>query len=250
LTSRARKLVLSAARRVGAEERLRRAQRALEPASTKRNRRDDENLRVLIAAVLARDSCCIDVGANVGTVLADMVAVAPDGAHIAYEPLPELCRDLARRFPGVDVRNAALSDHAGEATFARVRGAPAQSGFRPTGAGRTDVDELTVRVERLDDSLPEGFVPALIKVDVEGAEEQVLRGAVETLRRHRPVVVLEHGNRAAQYGTGPDSVFALLCDDAGLRIFDMDGGGPYTLEQFRAVASPPAAIRWNFFARP
>jgi hypothetical protein len=112
------------------------------------------------------------------------------------------------------------------------------------------VEQLTVRVERLDDALPEGLVPALIKIDVEGAEEQVLTGALETLRRHRPVVVLEHGNRAAEYGTRPDSIFALLCDEAGLRIFDMDGAGPYTLEQFRAVASPPAATRWNFFARP
>jgi hypothetical protein len=89
----------------------------------------------------------------------------------------------------------------------------------------------------------------LIKIDVEGAEEQVLRGALETIRRHQPVVVLEHGNSAAAYGTRPDDVFRLLCDEAGLRIFDMDGVGPYTLERFRVVASPPAATRWNFFAR-
>lgn len=243
-------MVLSAARRLGAEQRLRRVQRALEPAATKRNRRDDENTRVLMAAVLARDSCCIDVGANLGTVLEDMVTVAPDGTHIAYEPLPELCAELRSRFPGVDVRNAALSDHGGEATFAHVRSAPAQSGFRATGPEAGGFEEITVRVERLDDSLPEGFVPALVKIDVEGAEEQVLRGALETLRRHRPVVVLEHGNRAAEYGTRPDAIFALLCDQAGLRLFDMDGVGPYTLERFRAVASPPAATRWNFFARP
>ena len=245
-----RQALLTSARRLGLEDRLRRLQRALEPAPVRRNRRDDENLRVVMAAVLERSSCCVDVGANVGTVLADMVALAPDGTHIAYEPLPELHESLTRRFPQVDVRAAALSDHAGEASFARVRDAPAQSGFRVVGNSRRATQQLTVRVERLDDALPEGFVPALIKIDVEGAEEQVLRGALETIRRHRPVVVLEHGNSAAEYGTRPDDIFELLCGEAGLRIFDMDGVGPLTLERFRALASPPAAKRWNFFARP
>ncbi len=242
--------MLVLARRLGLEGGLRRLQRAFEPAPVRRNRRDDENLRVVMAAVLERDSCCIDVGANVGTVLANMVAIAPDGRHIAYEPLPDLSESLARRFPQVDVRAAALSDHAGEATFTRDRGAPSQSGFRATGGSIGRTEQFTVPVERLDDTLPEAFVPALIKIDVEGAEEQVLRGALETIRRHRPVVVLEHGNRAAEYGTRPDDVYELLCGAAGLRIFDMDGDGPLTLERFRALASPPAATRWNFFARP
>ena len=247
---RARQQLLRAARKAGVEDPLRRLQRALEPPATRRNRRDDENMRLVMAAVLAPDSCCIDVGANVGTVLADMIAIAPEGRHIAYEPLAELCGSLRSRFPTVEVRNAALSDRDGDATFTRVRSAPSQSGFRPVGAGAEDAEEISVRVERLDGALPEGYVPALMKIDVEGAEELVLRGALETISRHRPVILLEHGNRAAEYGTTADAVFDLLAHDAGLRIFDMDGGGPYTREQFRAVASPPAAKRWNFLARP
>jgi FkbM family methyltransferase len=247
--TRARQQLLRAARSAGLEDRLRRVQRALEPRSTRRNRRDDENMRVVMAAVLAPDSCCIDIGANVGTVLADIVSIAPLGRHIAYEPLADLCEALADRFPSVEVRNVALSDREGEATFNRVLRAPSQSGFR-AGGGAAGAQTISVRVERLDGALPEGYAPALIKIDVEGAEEQVLRGALDTIRRHRPVILLEHGNRAAEYGTTADDVFDLLTGDAGLRIFDMDGVGPYTREQFRAVASPPAAKRWNFLARP
>lgn len=245
----ARQAVLRTARGLGLEDRLRQLQHALQPQSIKRNRRDDENLRVLMAAVLASDSCCVDVGANIGTVLEDIVAIAPEGRHIAYEPLPELSAELDARFPSVEVRNAALSDHAGESVFQRVRRAPAQSGFRALTGEDEDIEQISVRVERLDDVLPDGFVPTLIKIDVEGAEEQVLRGALDTIRRHRPVIAFEHGNGAAAYGTRPDDIFGLLCDVAGLRIFDMDGVGPYSLERFRAVASPPAAARWNFFAR-
>ena len=72
-----------------------------------------------MAAVLPPGANCIDIGANVGDVLGMMVRLAPAGHHIAYEPLPELAGSLAERFPGVDVRNAAVWETSGEATFYR-----------------------------------------------------------------------------------------------------------------------------------
>ena len=45
----------------------------------------------------------------------------------------------------------------------------------------------------------------------EGAELQVLEGAVTTLQRHRPIVIFEHGSGSAEtYGTLPADVFGLL----------------------------------------
>ncbi len=47
-------------------------------------------------------------------------------------------------------------------------------------------------------------------------------------------MVFEHGlGSADHYGTTPDDVFELLVPRAGLRIFDLDGGGPYALTAFR-----------------
>jgi FkbM family methyltransferase len=243
----ARQTVLRGARRVGAEPALRAAQRALEGRTRRRNRRDDEHLALLLAFALPADASCIDVGANVGDVLADIVRVAPAGRHIAYEPLPALAADLRRRFPDVDVRNAALSDHRGEMEFFHVTDAPSQSGFRTEPGAGAGAEALRVAVEPLDEALPDGFVPSLIKIDVEGAEGQVLEGAGETLARHKPIVALEHGDAAALYGTTHDDVHALLCDRAGLRIFDMDGGGPYTRAAFDQACRSGA--RWNWIAR-
>jgi FkbM family methyltransferase len=169
---------------------------------------------------------------------------------VAYEPLPELAAALAARFPGVDVRARALSDAPGEREFVRVVGNPGWSGFRqrPT-PGATGFERLTVPVERLDDALPAGLRPALIKVDVEGAELEVLLGALRTLQRARPVVVFEHGlGSADHYGTGPGDVFDVLTDGAGLRVFDLDGNGPYDRDRFGAVHA--ARERVNFVARP
>jgi FkbM family methyltransferase len=207
--------------------------------------RDDRHLRVLLAAVLSADSCCIDVGANQGAVLEEIVRLAPLGSHIAYEPLPHLAEDLGHRFPGVEVRRAALSNTDGPTTFNYVRNFPAYSGLRHrTYPGEPDIEVLEVMAERLDDHLPESFAPALIKIDVEGAERLVLEGAMETLRRHQPVVVLEDsGNMAPEYGSDSGQIFDLLVGQAGMRIFDMDGNGPYTRDEYATSSF------WNFIAR-
>jgi FkbM family methyltransferase len=215
-----------------------------------RDRLDTEHMRRLIAFMLGPDSNCIDVGAHRGSVLEQIVRVAPQGRHIAYEPLPHLAAELAEQFPGVDVRPAALSDHRGESTFAHVRAAEGWSGlrFRPLpGNAESEVTEISVRLEPLDEALDPDYVPAFIKVDVEGAERQVFEGALRTLRKHRPTLVFEHGLGSANaYGTEPDHIHELLAGQAGLRIFDLDGNGPYSLEEFRRTYY--AAERVNFLA--
>lgn len=224
MTGLRRRMIL-AARRAGVEDRLRDVH-ALRSRATRRDRRDMRNLRLLLALALPEDACCIDVGANVGAVLRDIVRVAPRGRHIAYEPLPDLAQVLAREFPGVEVRNAALSDRVGEATFHRVTARDTRSSLSPLDHREDELERITVRVEDLDSALPDDYVPAVIKIDVEGAEEQVLRGAAATLARHRPIVVLEHNASAHHFGTSSETVQELLAA-AGLRVFDIDGRGPY-----------------------
>jgi FkbM family methyltransferase len=223
--------------------------RMVEPSSARRDRRDNDALVLLLASALSPESSAIDVGANTGRVLDDIVRLAPLGRHLAYEPIPDLHSDLVRRFPSVDVRLCALSDEAGESDFVHVTSHPGYSGLRERSyPGRETLEHLRVRTERLDDVLPDGLVPALIKVDVEGAEGGVFRGAAETLERHRPLVIFEHGKGAAQaYGTTPREIHGLLAERAGLRIFDLDGAGPYSLDEFEETFE--RGTRWNFFAR-
>lgn len=237
-----------AAARLGVEHQLERAY-GLVNKTARRDRVDNEHLRLLLAFLLAPDSNCIDVGAHRGDVLREIRRLAPLGNHIAYEPIPDSYAALAREFPDVDVREAAVSDSPGQSTFVHVPALPSYSGFRHhTYPSPQETAEITVRVESLDTALPQGYVPALIKIDVEGAERQVLEGAIETISRHRPTVVFEHGAGAADhYGTSPDHVYDLLAERARLRIFDIDGGGPYSRPQFQEVFTQPI---WNFVAHP
>jgi FkbM family methyltransferase len=214
-----------------------------------RDRRDNEHTRLLIAFGLREDDNCVDIGANRGEILRELVRAAPRGRHLAFEPLPDLAAELRREFPEVDVRECALSDGPpGRASFTHVPEIPELSGFRRRAyPGDLETRAITVATDALDRALPEGYVPALIKLDVEGAELQVLRGARETLRRHTPLLVFEHGAGGADYyGTRSEDVHDLLAE-VGYRIFDIDGGGPYTREAFAALFDQPL---WVFVAHP
>jgi FkbM family methyltransferase len=234
------------AQRYGFDDRLR-SLRALPNPALRRDLRDHAVLRLIFATALRADAHVIDVGANRGSVLADLVLLTPDGRQMAFEPIPSLASTLGAAFPGVEVEELALSDRAGTSTFAHVVSADGYSGLRrrtlPQGAV---VEEISVRTARLDDVLADDFVPALVKIDVEGAELQVLRGARETLARHRPAVIFEHGQGAADaYGTTSGEVWDLFAD-CGQRIFDLAGVGPYSRDQFAAAFPKPI---WNWLAR-
>lgn len=235
------------AARLGVEEQARRAWQTARP-TIRRDLAERAQLRRLVAWTVPHDGHCIDVGSHVGDVLRDLVRAAPNGRHIAYEPLPALAADLRAAFPHVDVRTVALANEHGEREFVHVVGNPGWSGFRRRPTPHAErFERLTVEVERLDDALPDSFRPTFIKIDVEGAELEVLQGALETLKTYQPVVAFEHGlGSADHYDTEPGDVHALLTD-ARLRIYDLAGDGPYSLPEFRRAFSAGRPV--NFVAR-
>jgi len=208
------------------------------------DRRDAEYNRQTFAVmrkVLARDGCAVDVGAYKGTILAKMVAFAPEGTHHAFEPLPAFAAELRRNFasPTVQVYPFAVGDRSGMTTFQHVVTNPGYSGIKKRTYARPDeaVEAIEVKIDTLDHALAPGTRVDFIKIDVEGAELLVLRGARETILRTRPVIVFEHGLGAADhYETTPEQVWALLVDDLKMNLTLMErwlGGQPaFTRAEF------------------
>lgn len=198
---------------------------------------DNANMRRLVGFLLGPADTAIDIGCNHGGLLEEIVRVAPDGRHVAFEPIPELAAELRERFPQVEIHQAAASNRSGATTFSHVRAADGWSGlkFRPLPTGQDgDVVEIEVKLEPLDEVVDPELRPVLVKIDVEGAEQQVIEGALRTLKAHMPVVMFEHGLGSANvFGTEPDDIHRLLVDEVGYRIFDLDGTGPYSLDDFK-----------------
>ena len=198
---------------------------ALHIQVTKNQRYDFETKKVM-QRVLKSDSNCVDVGCHEGDVLKLMLQYAPQGKHFAFEPLPEFYTLLNSRFRGkAEIHNLALSDKEGEAQFQFVVNNPAYSGFRQRTYRSADeeVKEISVKKERLDSVVPKGVKIDFIKIDVEGAELEVLKGASEIIRRDKPVIVFEHGKGASDhYGTTPEMIFKLLSEEYGMKIYRMN----------------------------
>jgi FkbM family methyltransferase len=162
-----------------------------------------------------------------------MLTHAPAGQHHAFEPIPHLADALRASFPSVRVHACALSDTAGLATFNYVVDVPGWSGLRrgnydfraaldqPRGSAvirpASRVEEITVQVCRLDDVIPADTHVRFIKIDVEGAELQVLRGGLNTIQRCRPLIIFEYGEiHGAAYGTTPALLHDYLTGECGL----------------------------------
>lgn len=210
------------------------------PAPTDFNTLYDNQTAAIMERVLERDSNCIDVGCHVGAILEVMLRLAPGGTHYAFEPLPHLHEGLAEKYAGnprVVLHKLALSESEGEATFQHVVTNPGYSGLlrRRFDRPHEEVAEIQVRLARLDDVIPRDASIRLMKVDVEGAELQVFKGARDLLRRCRPFVVFEHGLGAADcYGTRPEMVYDLFAA-CGMRLSVMgdwlETGGARTLSR-------------------
>lgn len=185
----------------------------------------DKQTVAVMKRSLSRGSNCVDVGCHSGQILKEILRFAPAGTHYAFEPIQELYRGLVERYPGVNVFDLGLSDTVGKTSFQYVTDAPAYSGFRRReyDRPRVSIEEIEVKTDLLDNIIAEDFPVHFIKIDVEGAELQVLRGAIDTIRRNKPIIVFEHGLGGADfYGTTPEEVYDLLSAQCGLCLSLME----------------------------
>lgn len=133
-----------------------------------------------------------DIGADLAIFSNVFCALHPGNRAVAYEPSPgrmQSARELTalNGFDGrVQFRSCALQSHAGHAVAGVFSDRTAIVGPPPAGVATIDVDVATVdgEVRAL------GLIPDLLKIDVEGDEWEVLRGARELLGR-KPAISLE-----------------------------------------------------------
>jgi FkbM family methyltransferase len=135
-----------------------------------------------------------DVGAHVGyyTLLSARL-LAGEGRVVSFEPDPGNVFFLRRHVAANRLKLACVY----EAAVGAFQGTVKFSAGTGSGTGHLAEDgRIDVRICRLDDVVAEqGANPTHIKIDVEGAELQVLQGGRETLIRARPIIFLStHGS--------------------------------------------------------
>ena len=192
-----------------------------------------------------RTKLAIDVGGNIGSYTWQLSRLAAE--VVTFEPNPHyLGRLRALRLRNVRLEDVALSDRTG---VAPLRIPLAAGGAEDEGMASIDdravpveavSREIDVRTRRLDDCAlgPVGFV----KIDVEGHEEAVLRGARLTLERHRPVVLVEIEERR-----NPGAVARIAADMRGLGFagYFYKNSRKRRVETFEPARDQPDSLVWD-----
>ncbi|HEY4165691.1 MAG TPA: FkbM family methyltransferase [Reyranella sp.] len=173
----------------------------------------------------------IDAGANYGGYILFMRRHAR--RVVAFEPVPEFVAVLRAKFgDNVLIEPIALSNRAGETALytpliAGVKVGGGSSLSSVAVAGYEARDSIQVRTARLDDAFT-GTV-GFIKIDVEGHEHAVLEGAVDTIRRCRPRLLIEIEERCSPGGLARVSTFL---SELGYRGYYVHGGELHEIEDF------------------
>jgi FkbM family methyltransferase len=182
-----------------------------------------------------------DVGANLGffSLVAARLVGASEGRVYAFEPAPENAEAIRRNaqlnlLPNITVIDRAVSSHAGTA---RLQIVDDQSWSRLEEFGAHPGTEVVLEVETvsIDGLLDAGELPppALVKIDVEGAELAVLEGMAKTIAEHRPVIVCElHGTHAG---------FVDAMAEHSYRVVNLEGPTPIEgdPDSHHALGLPP-----------
>jgi len=168
--------------------------------------RHETELR-LLPDLVRPNAFAVDVGGNVGTYTVVLIGLCSSARVVCFEPLPVYNRRLRRLLPDARVVATALSSREGRATLrtplvsgvlmhSRSTVEPDVQEALQTGAQEIEVAVTTLNAYAAAHALaPIGFV----KIDVEGHELDVLRGADEVLVRQRPRLLIEAEQRHHAY---------------------------------------------------
>ena len=181
----------------------------------------DRLTKEIIKKVVSPNSVCVDVGCHKGEIL-DLIFKESKQKHFAFEPIPALNQTLTKKYgESINLFNCALSDKEGETTFNYVKNAPAYSGIkqRKYSIANPEIEKITVPLKMMDEVIANTRNIDFIKIDVEGAELSVLKGAKKIIQQHQPIIIFECGLGASDfYGTTPEDVF-IFFQNIGMKLF-------------------------------
>jgi FkbM family methyltransferase len=205
----------------------------------------DSNLLSWAQEFVAADSIVWDVGANVGLFSVMAANLAGSNGHVfAFEPdvwLVQLLRRTARAQAStvapITVVPAAVASKIAIRTFVlarRTRSANYIEGYgnSETGGSGETTTVLSVSLDWLLTQFPQ---PTVVKIDVEGAELEVLNGSCRLFERARPIVIVEVDPKAASEVT---------------KFFRERDYKLYNGDDHSAVRSPVTQAPWNTIAVP
>jgi FkbM family methyltransferase len=180
--------------------------------SLRRFRTDGEEIiQKVIEARLPESGFFVDIGANFGLhTLLGCDLVGSSGKVLAVEPVPENLKLLLRNLnlngfhQRCEIAELALTDGSSESVSMTIE--PGMT-LAASLAENFEGQKIEVIAGTLDQLLGDGaIVPNLVKIDVEGAEHEVLKGAVKLLIHGPPLLIEVHRFALANFGSSTEQL--------------------------------------------
>lgn len=198
---------------------------------------------------LARpDSVVLDIGANIGWTALNLGKLCYRGRVFGFEPDPENFTQLMVNMHLNNLSNVVLSPvalGAGAGKVSMLIPTPSNRGGNRIGAASQDADAVGIPMMAADEFVMVNKLNRvdLIKIDTEGYELHVLRGASDLLRRFGPVLFVEiNDDNLRQQGGSANELFDYMCAhgythfiDASTRI-DVSPGESFAGRHFDVIA--------------
>lgn len=202
----------------------------------------EPEISYLIGKLIRKEHIVLDVGANVGFHTIASARAATDGHVYAFEPVAEMAERLSE--------NCALNSIDNVTVVPCALGAKKETlpmAVNIAGVGMEGTSSLAnsvhvshrpdqyvnrdVPVRRLDELVDELGVEGrigFVKIDTEGFETQVIEGGLNTLRKHRPAMIVEaHSRRLEEVGKGFEWYLDTFPDYHIFIIFGVSRTNPY-----------------------
>jgi FkbM family methyltransferase len=183
-------------------------------------------LRYVIPGTIVMD-CGALVGDHTGPYLD---AVGPDGIVYAFEPGKEAFQCLEHNCPKAICIHKALSDKVAEGVLQKLELRPGSS-YIFTGRSYDWVNQFKVIPEPVEFTTIDALGLAnsekrvsYLKIDVEGCEPQVLTGGEATIRKHRPVIILEHNRIALETQNNTSAILIEVLNNLGYSWQSLNSG--------------------------
>jgi FkbM family methyltransferase len=187
--------------------------------------------------VRSTDTVC-DIGANKGSFVFWLSRWCRNGSVVAFEPQPQFAELLGRltrdlKLDNVTVEPKAVFSRSGNADLFVPKGQLPSASLVSKTAGASDFETISVPMVPLDDYFAQTERIAFMKVDVEGAEFEVFKGAERILREQSPLLIFDCENRHLD-GVSVEDVFAYL-NGLGYAGHFVAGNGLLPVSKFDAA---------------
>lgn len=221
----------------------------------------EQMLETFYRSFLRPGDTVVDIGAHVGRHSFPCAeSVGKNGKVFCFEPLPaqykhlsglvsEKCKDGNGSLAELKLYNLALGEDEGEAEFVSVPDFPEYSGFktRQYHADNLRQEIIKVKVRPLDSFAAEIGNVRFIKVDAEGGELMILRGATQIISEHRPIISFELGNASLiNYPYAAEDYFDFFRGQ-NYEIYSIFG---IKLDREQFLACTESQFFWDYVAIP